>query len=103
MILSICTAIISYGLQQEIDRLHFVLSLRDVQTQFLSVASHTDNFIGYLFVALLTALGGIASVPVIATWIIQTAGSGNVLFGTALQSARSLGTGAMQTAGRRLR
>jgi hypothetical protein len=103
MILNICTAIISYGLQQEVDRLNYVLSLKDAQTQFLAVASHTDNFIGFLFVALLTAMGGIASVPVIATWIIQTAGSGNVLFGAALQSARSLSTGSAQTLSRRLR
>jgi len=103
MILNICTAIIHYGLQQEVDRLNFVLSLKDAQTQFLAVASHTDQFIGFLFVALLTAMGGIASVPVIATWIIQTAGSGNVLFGAALQSARSLSTGAAGTLGRRIR
>lgn len=103
MILNICTAIISYGLQQEIDRLNFVLSLASAQTQFIAVATHTDYFIGYMFVALLTAMGGIASVPVIATWIIQTAGSGNVMFGAAMQSARSLTTGSANTISRRLR
>jgi len=103
MILNISTAIITYGLQQEIDRLNFVLSLRNAQTQFIAVASQTDNFIGYLFVALLTSLGGIASVPVISTWIIQTAGTGNVMFGAAVHSARGAATGGLNTITRKLR
>jgi hypothetical protein len=102
IILNISTAIITYGLQQEIDRLNFVLGLSSVQQQFIAVARHTDNFIGYLFVALLTALGGIVSVPVIATWIIQTAGSGNTMFGTAIQTARTITTGGINTISRRL-
>ena len=103
MILNISTAIITYGLQQEIDRLNFVLSLSNAQAQFIAVASQTDNFIGYLFVALLTSIGGIVSVPVISTWIIQTAGSGNVMFGAAVHSARTMATGGMNTITRRLR
>jgi hypothetical protein len=103
MILNISTAIITYGLQQEIDRLNFVLSLSNAQAQFIAVASQTDNFIGYLFVALLTSIGGIVSVPVISTWIIQTAGSGNVMFGAAVHSARTMATGGMSTITRRLR
>jgi hypothetical protein len=103
IILNISTAIITYGLQQEIDRLNFVLGLSSVQEQFIAVARHTDNFIGYLFVALLTSLGGIISVPVIATWIIQTAGSGNAMFGTAVQTARTLSTGGLNTLSRRIR
>jgi hypothetical protein len=102
IILNISTAIITYGLQQEIDRLNFVLGLSSVQEQFIAVARHTDNFIGYLFVALLTALGGIVSVPVIATWIIQTAGSGNTMFGTAIQTARTITTGGINTISRKL-
>jgi hypothetical protein len=103
MILNISTAIITYGLQQEIDRLNFVLSLKGAQEQFIAVASNTDGFIGYLFVALLTSLGGIASVPVISTWIIQTAGTGNVMFGAAVHSARAAATGGAATVSRRLR
>jgi hypothetical protein len=103
MILNISTAIITYGLQQEIDRLNFVLSLSNAQEQFIAVASQTDNFIGYLFVALLTSIGGIVSVPVIATWIIQTAGSGNVMFGAAMHSARTMATGGVNTITRRIR
>ena len=103
MILNISTAIITYGLQQEIDRLNFVLSLSNAQAQFIAVASQTDNFIGYLFVALLTSIGGIVSVPVISTWIIQTAGSGNVMFGAAVHSARTMATGGMNTITRKLR
>jgi hypothetical protein len=91
IILNIAVAIMDYGLQQEIDRLTQVLAVKDIQDQFLATVQHVDNFIGYLFIALVTAVAGIISTPIIATWIVQTAGAGNAFFGTYVQTVKGAG------------
>jgi hypothetical protein len=91
IVLNLSFAILHYGFQQEIDRLNQVLAQSDVREQFIASVSHIDNFVGYLFIALITALAGIISTPVISTWIVQTAGTGNVFFGAAVNTARSVG------------
>ncbi len=91
IVLNLSFAILHYGFQQEIDRLNQVLAQSDVKEQFIASVSHIDNFVGYLFIALITALAGIISTPVISTWIVQTAGTGNVFFGAAVNTARSVG------------
>jgi hypothetical protein len=92
IVLNIAVAIMDYGLQQEIDRLTQVLAVKDIQDQFLASVQHVDNFIGYLFIALVTAVGGIISTPVVATWIVQTAGAGNAFFGTYVQTVKGAGS-----------
>lgn len=96
IILNIACAIINYGLLQEIDRLSQLLAKSEVTEQFIASISHVDNFVGYLFIALVTALAGIISTPVISSWIIGTVGAGNALFSTYVQTAR---TGAATAAG----
>lgn len=91
IVLNLSFAILHYGFQQEIDRLNQVLAQADIKEQFISSVSHIDNFVGYMFIALVTALAGIISTPVISTWIVQSAGTGNVFFGTAVNTVRSVG------------
>lgn len=89
IVLNIALAIIMYGLDQEINRLNQLEALQNLQAAWIAAISHTDNFIGFMFIAIVVALAGIISVPVISTWIIQTAGAGSTFFGTAVQTART--------------
>lgn len=77
IILNISCAIIDYGLLQEIDRLRQLLAKADVQAQFLAAVQHIDNFVGYLFIALVTAFSGIVATPIVSTWILGAVGTGN--------------------------
>jgi len=100
LVLNISFAILDYGFQQEISRLNQILALADVKEEFIAAVSHIDNFIGYLFIALITALAGIISTPLISTWIVQTAGAGNSFFGTAVGTAKAIGSAAGSVVGR---
>lgn len=91
IVLNIAVAILTYGLDQEIDRLRYVISEVSSQAQFIATVSSTDNFIGYLLIAMVVAVAGIISVPVISTWIIQTSGAGSAFFGTATSLAGRAG------------
>ncbi len=78
-----------YGLHQEIDRLTQILAVKDYKELFIKAVNRSDSFIGFMLIAIVVALGGIISVPVITTWIIQTAGAGSAFFGTAVNTARA--------------
>ncbi len=75
IILNISCAILNYGFQQEIDRLNNIVSTGD-QAEFISKVLHIDNYLGYLFIALIVAIAGVASTPLISTWFISTSGAG---------------------------
>src|SRR5690606_1159992 len=93
IVLNIALAIIMYGLHQEIDRLEQIMAIKDYKELFIKAINRSDSFIGFMLIAIVVALGGIISVPVITTWIIQTAGAGSAFFGTAVNTAR-MGAGA---------
>ncbi|MGE9310882.1 hypothetical protein ACLOAU_04530 [Niabella sp. CJ426] len=89
IVLNIAIAIIMYGLHQEVNRLEQIIALKDYKEMFIQAVNRTDNFIGFLLIAIVVAIAGIVSVPVITTWIIQTAGAGSAFFGTAVNTARA--------------
>ncbi len=103
VVLNISIAIIMYGLHQEIDRLTQVLAIKDYKELFIKAVNHTDNFIGFLFIAIVVAIAGILAVPVITTWIIQTAGAGNAFFGTAVSTVKTTASAGTAAASRVLR
>lgn len=95
IVLNISLAIIMYGLHQEIDRLTQILAVKDYKELFIKAVNRSDSFIGFMLIAIVVALGGIVSVPVITTWLIQTAGAGSAFIGTAVNTARAgAGSGA---------
>ncbi|MGH2645335.1 MAG: hypothetical protein ACRDE2_15380, partial [Chitinophagaceae bacterium] len=94
MVLSIAFAIYDYGLRQETSRTDQLLALKDAPATFLKTFLHFSPSLGYVFIAAIVALGGIIAVPVIATWIIQTAGTGNTFLGTGAKAV----TGGVGTA-----
>lgn len=99
IVLSIACGVIDYGLQQEIDRINMVIknaNFSDITSTASFFATVTDyhSFLGFLFIGLIIAIGGILSVPVVSTWIIQTSGTGSTFIGTATSAAKSAGRGA---------
>lgn len=85
IVMNIVCAVIAYGLKQEIARLTAILNngrqLFDVPpgqvaapthatALFFASITHMDNFLGFLLIGLITAIGGIASTPLVANWII---------------------------------
>ncbi|HAO05672.1 MAG TPA: hypothetical protein DCQ50_01550 [Chryseobacterium sp.] len=94
IVLNIALAIIMYGLHQEIDRLTQILAIKDYKELFIKAVNRSDNFIGFMLIAIVVAIAGIVSIPVITTWIIQTAGAGNAFFGTAVNTAKAGVSGA---------
>ena len=104
IVLNLALAIIMYGLHQEVDRLTQILAIKDYQELFIKAVNRSDNFIGFMLIAIVVALAGIVSVPVITTWIIQTAGGGSAVFGTAVNTAkRTVSTGVSAVSGGMLR
>lgn len=89
IVLNIALAILQYGLQQEVDRLSQILAIKDYQELFIKAVNRSDNFIGFLLIAVVVAIAGVVSIPIITTWIIQTAGAGNAFLGTAIATART--------------
>ncbi len=85
IVMDIVTAIIGYGLKQEIHRLGFILDkgkhildlapgqiadASNTTATFFAYLTHIDNFLGFLLIGLLTAIGGIAATPLVSSWII---------------------------------
>jgi hypothetical protein len=89
IILNISCSIMNYGLNQEISRLSQLLAKKDAVAEFIATVEHVDNFIGYLFIAMVTAIAGILATPVISSWIIGTASAGSAFFGTAVGTAKA--------------
>lgn len=75
IVLNVSCAILDYGFQQEIDRLQQIVSEAD-QIKFISLVMHLDFYIGYLFIAIIVAIAGVASTPLVSTWFISTSGAG---------------------------
>ena len=99
IVLSIACGVIDYGLQQEIDRINMVIqnaNFSDITSTASFFATVTDyhSFLGFLFIGLIIAIGGIFSVPVVSTWIIQSSGTGSTFIGTVTGAAKSVGRGA---------
>ena len=59
---------------------------------FYQSVLRTDNFLGYLLIGLLVAIGGIITVPAVSGWIVGGGGSGGtVMHGTGVAAARTGG------------
>lgn len=100
-ILNLSFAVLKYGIDQEIDRYQEILSKKDYFAMFGSMMLHIDNFIAFVFIALVVAVAGIIATPIISTWIVETAGTGNAIFGTgvkAVTGTAKAGTGAVTKA-----
>jgi hypothetical protein len=87
IILNIACAIMSYGINQEVDRLSQLLAKKDAVAEFIASVEHIDNFIGYLFIAMVTAIAGIVSTPVVSSWIIGSVSTGTAFFNTFVSTA----------------
>ena len=77
IVLNISCAILDYGFQQEIDRLQKLMAETD-DTFFYNAVLHTDYYLAYLFIAIVVAIAGIASTPLISTWFINTHGGSDM-------------------------
>lgn len=88
IVMNIVCTIVWYGLKQEVDRLTYILNqgrdlinpsvatyqaVSQATATFFASLNHMDNFLGYLLIGLITAIGGIASTPLVASWIISGA------------------------------
>lgn len=94
-VLYISFTIMEYGFEQEISRLTQVLNKKDLKDQFIATVSNIDNYVGYLWIALVTAVSGVLAIPVASSWIIGTVGTGSAFFGGAANAARGVvGAGA---------
>jgi hypothetical protein len=88
IVLNMAILIISYGMQQEISRMQQILD-NALGTDFYQSVIHIDNFLGYLLIGLLVAIGGIMTVPAVSGWIVGGGGSaGSVMHGTGVASAK---------------
>lgn len=75
-------------MQQEISRMQQILD-KALGTDFYQSVIHVDNFLGYLLIGLLVAIGGIMTVPAVSGWIVGGGGSaGSVMHGTGVASAK---------------
>jgi hypothetical protein len=104
IVLSIACGVIDYGLQQEIDRMSMVIKSADFSdlattASFFATVTDYHSFLGFLLIGLVIAIGGIVSVPVVSTWIIQSSGAGSTFLGTATSAAKSVGRGAGKAIG----
>jgi hypothetical protein len=100
IILNIACAIMNYGINQEISRLSQLLAKKDAVAEFIAAVEHVDNFIGYLFIAMVTAIAGIMSTPVVSSWIIGSVGAGTAFFSTFVNSAKTGGSAGTAVGGR---
>jgi hypothetical protein len=88
IVLNMAILIISYGMQQEISRMQQILD-KALGTDFYKSVIHIDNFLGYLLIGLLVAIGGIMTVPAVSGWIVGGGGSGgSVMHGTGVAGAK---------------
>jgi hypothetical protein len=90
----------NYGINQEISRLSQLLAKKDAVAEFIAAVEHVDNFIGYLFIAMVTAIAGIMSTPVVSSWIIGSVGAGTAFFSTFVNSAKTGGSVGTAVGGR---
>lgn len=88
IVLNMAILIISYGVQQEISRMHQILD-KALGPDFYQSVIHIDNFLGYLLIGLLVAVGGIITVPAVSGWMIGGGDSGSVMHGTGVASVKS--------------
>ncbi len=109
LILNISGTIILYGANQEVSRLTQLLTyggnLLSTGTQtttdiamFASGVQAIGSMIGYLFIALIVAIAGIVSTPIISSWIINAIGAGSAFFGTGVRAAEMAASGAGKAA-----
>jgi hypothetical protein len=77
IVLNISCAVLNYGLKQVINRLQQLNAETD-QAFWLNAILHTDFYLIYLFIAIVIAIAGIASTPLISTWFINSQGAGNM-------------------------
>lgn len=94
-VLYISFTIMQYGLEQEVSRLGQVLAKKDVKDQFIATVSHIDNYTGYLWISLVTAVSGIMCIPVASTWIIGTVGTGGAIFSGAASAIKGTASAAV--------
>ena len=88
IVLNMAILIISYGMQQEISRMQQILD-KAVGPDFYQSVIHIDNFLGYLLIGLLVAIGGIMTVPAVSGWIVGGGDSGSVMHGTGVAGAKA--------------
>lgn len=86
IVMNMSILIISYGMKQEISRMQQILD-KSIGPDFYRTVMQVDNFLGYLLIALLVAIGGIVSVPIVTSWILSGGESGSVMHKTAVISA----------------
>ena len=56
---------------------------------FYQSVIHIDNFLGYLLIGLLVAIGGIMAVPMVSGWIVGGGDSGSVMHATGVAGAKT--------------
>ena len=88
IVLNMAILIISYGMQQEISRMQQILD-KAIGPDFYQSVIHIDNFLGFLLIGLLVAIGGIMTVPMVSGWIVGGGDSGSVMHATGVASART--------------
>lgn len=92
IVMNMAILIISYGIKQENSRMDQILS-KAMGPDFYKTVMQVDNFLGYLLIGLLVAIGGIISVPLVSGWILSGGDTGQAMHGTAIGSAKK-GVGA---------
>lgn len=98
IVLNMAILIISYGLYQEISRMQQIIA-NAIGPDFYQSVMHTDNFLGYLLIGLLVAIGGIITVPAVSGWIVGGGGSGGtVMHGTGIAAGKLGGKAATSVA-----
>lgn len=88
IVINVALAIVKYGFMQEIQRLSAILAQSDNAEKFFAMVLRIDDFIGFLFIALVVAIAGIMSIPVASSWIIGTASTGGGFFGGVANSVK---------------
>ena len=88
IVLNMAILIISYGMLQEISRMQQILD-KAIGPDFYQSVIHIDNFLGYLLIGLLVAIGGIITVPAVSGWIVGGGDSGSVMHGTGVATAKT--------------
>lgn len=97
IVLNISLAIVQYGFSQEISRLTQLTQQAVVKEQFLnSIVGNTSHLFGFLVIALLTAIGGIMQVPMVAGWVLSGGTGEQVMFGAATGTAKAAAAGGMR-------
>ena len=101
IVLNMAILIISYGIMQENSRMQQILD-KAFGPDFYKAVIHIDNFLGYLLIALLVAIGGIICVPAVSGWIIGGGDSGSVMHGTGVGSVKTGIKGAANVASKKI-